>query len=707
MSSCPVILPCCLILVAIVAILHVTCHVDPLGSMKRTSQDLTHYDFSRKFAGISMTVKTHPASAVGAAGQETLVVTKTCEACSTDIPGKPASCQRCDAGPYHEWCLPNHRCPGNEAVMGGAGSGLEGRHAHAQAQFMPFAPFANTEMDSWFDSPKGAGDRVLTEIPPLHDPRPMKSLKATTLAQFQMDHWKMHANKVAWEDEEGDDAEVDDPEEVEEARKQGEEDGRKSFEAFRDSQPTVKSYARGKAAAFEPLLHDKEAFDKALAEFEADKYAQSNRASHESRRKWWAEKASLLKVDPYPLTETNLEYMGTLLKMGRYRSSALYFSAAKQRHVELGHAWTDQLDKAIKDGVRSCSRGIGPDRSCPSFDLLQIFDMEQVDPVAGGPRFPRETVIVFAHFACREMEASLRRRSDLKFDSGKGCGTLSFWLPASKADPKGNGVLRRHGCACEVNPKRCVVKAAQVIYDHGTRCGADDADPFLGTEDHKVAPTKSAMIGTFRTLAKQLGWKEEQVKSMTGHVLRSTGAQYLAKCGIEFYKIQLFCRWGSDTVLRYLRDAPLEDSEPWIENSLRKASMTEVLCHTSLNINESGKPVSPKDVEKIVNSALEARSEEIWNAVAEKKDDLEEMIESLRNKKIEMDLHWAGELSRRFLPKFVVNLNSGKCHAVRDSEATGCGHVWRGSRDHDFRYEIDNNADLCDKSGCQRLFKRG
>ena len=41
----PVILPCCLILVAIVAILHVTCHVDPLGSMKRTSQDLTHYDF--------------------------------------------------------------------------------------------------------------------------------------------------------------------------------------------------------------------------------------------------------------------------------------------------------------------------------------------------------------------------------------------------------------------------------------------------------------------------------------------------------------------------------------------------------------------------------------------------------------------------------------------------------------------------------------
>ena len=55
------------------------------------------------------------------------------------------------------------------------------------------------------------------------------------------------------------------------------------------------------------------------------------------------------------------------------------------------------------------------------------------------------------------------------------------------------------------------------------------------------------------------------------------------------------------------------------------------------------------------------------------------IVEELKTKKILIDDHWATELSRRFLPRYVLNLSSNKLHAVKDSLATGCGFDWRGS----------------------------
>lgn len=193
---------------------------------------------------------------------------------------------------------------------------------------------------------------------------------------------------------------------------------------------------------------------------------------------------------------------------------------------------------------------------------------------------------------------------------------------------------------------------------------------------------------------------------MAGHALRATGAQYLARCGIEYYKIQLFCRCGSDTILRYLHDAPLEESENWLSKAHQTSPMTELLCQTAVNMNSQGLVVSAKDVGKIVQAALEARATEVTDVLASKKDDLDQMIQSLKDQRIEMNLHWAGELPRRFLPKFVVNLSSGKWHAVRDSMCTGCGHEWRNAKGHDLKYEKGSDANLCDKPGCQKLLKR-
>ena len=46
----------------------------------------------------------------------------------------------------------------------------------------------------------------------------------------------------------------------------------------------------------------------------------------------------------------------------------------------------------------------------------------------------------------------------------------------------------------------------------------------------------------------------------TGHTLRVSGAVHLAKAGIDTWRIQLHGRWGSSTVLRYVKLSPLASS---------------------------------------------------------------------------------------------------------------------------------------------------
>ena len=43
------------------------------------------------------------------------------------------------------------------------------------------------------------------------------------------------------------------------------------------------------------------------------------------------------------------------------------------------------------------------------------------------------------------------------------------------------------------------------------------------------------------------------------HSFRVTGAQRLAALGVEVIKIMVSARWSGETVLRYVKDAPLEN----------------------------------------------------------------------------------------------------------------------------------------------------
>ena len=247
-------------------------------------------------------------------------------------------------------------------------------------------------------------------------------------------------------------------------------------------------------------------------------------------------------------------------------------------------------------------------------------------------------------------------------------------LPATKNDPKAEGVIRKQGWTSSVAPELCPVKAARKIYDDGTACGGTDDSPFLATHDVLLPPTKKAMIEAFRSVAQALGWSQEAVQSLTGHVLRSTGAQFLARQGIEYYRIQLFCRWGSDTVLRYLRDAPLEGSEKWLPSSLQSVCVEEAQVQTATALSsQDGTYVHLKEViDEQITRALEPRVTQLLGTFEQREDDILSLVKELKQTQEEVKDAWSEEFQRHFLPRFVVNWARSIVHAVRGESCTFC-----------------------------------
>ena len=69
---------------------------------------------------------------------------------------------------------------------------------------------------------------------------------------------------------------------------------------------------------------------------------------------------------------------------------------------------------------------------------------------------------------------------------------------------------------------------------------------------------KSTMVDLIQAFAAHVGTTPGAV--ITGHALRTTGAQRMAEASIEEGKIRTFGRWASDQMLKYTREALIADS---------------------------------------------------------------------------------------------------------------------------------------------------
>ena len=65
---------------------------------------------------------------------------------------------------------------------------------------------------------------------------------------------------------------------------------------------------------------------------------------------------------------------------------------------------------------------------------------------------------------------------------------------------------------------------------------------------------------------------------VSGHSLRATGAQGLAKLGLDVWAIQLLGRWGSAAVLGYVREACLESSAEWATRAAISSDLVSVVA---------------------------------------------------------------------------------------------------------------------------------
>ena len=105
-------------------------------------------------------------------------------------------------------------------------------------------------------------------------------------------------------------------------------------------------------------------------------------------------------LEPLPVT---VDLVGSLFKAAKYRSSAQYFAVAKCKHIEAGFQWTQQLDLARSQAIRSIQRGMGP--SSPKLDLF--FDNVKVG-LCGVPRLRLRRARVAAH---RSRQGTVRHRA--------------------------------------------------------------------------------------------------------------------------------------------------------------------------------------------------------------------------------------------------------------------------------------------------------
>jgi hypothetical protein len=469
------------------------------------------------------------------------------------------------------------------------------------------------------------------------------------------------------------------------------------FAPSRAGAPGRKTYATGSKGTVASTETSAELLATALTDYQQDKFAKASRESLAARLKWWADRAAAQSVQPYPLDVDKVTIMGALLKAGGYRAAAMYFSAAKRRHIELGFAWSEALEQEIKDGVRACTRNIGPPKKCGALDLQKIADLPDDERPAtkGGQLWPRDGTIVGCWWAMREIELSTTRRRQIQFFEGGGCGSCEINLPVSKSDTQALGKRRRHGCSCGAGPPGsnsiCPVAAARRLH---VRAGALHTSLGNDPDDGALWPTATGGFGTkamaannFKALAELIGI----TTNITGHVCRVTGAQAMAVAGIEVWLIQAFCRWGSEAVLGYLRDSQLATTEQIsgrVKEGLRLAEVRDELYQLV-----PGGTVHAATAE-VVEEHLERHFGDegsTGEAFAELK---AEMLQAAaRLTAVEAALLAGADRH------YVANTDalSGKLHIARSRTATWCGWRWAGHPTAVAVAVRPEGADLCHK----------
>ena len=267
-------------------------------------------------------------------------------------------------------------------------------------------------------------------------------------------------------------------------------------------------------------------------------------------------------MPPLPLTPELVQAAGASFKRGGYRSASLYFSAARKEHILQFGTISQDVEVIIKDVTRSIERGQGPSKLKDSFNLrdLSKVDLNMEDETF---RVDYNMVVVGCFFLTREIELSATLRRHIRIDETR--QTVSWTLPATKTCTQGELTERTHKCMCKSLPKQlcpyhCMIDTLELTRESFER--TDDGPLFFEGYQHM---SKIYTIEAIRRVLQkaqiptQRQGAEGVVERFHGHCLRISGSQALIRMGFNTTLVMLLGRWGSQAILRYIQDSPLQE----------------------------------------------------------------------------------------------------------------------------------------------------
>ena len=298
-----------------------------------------------------------------------------------------------------------------------------------------------------------------------------------------------------------------------------------------------------------------------------DRYSSGANLSNQSLLRTWHlfhHEAFSHEVPPLPvlpITVRKLVIIGSMFKVGGYRSYTNYVSIIRSHHLEAGHLWCPLLAHTSAWVTRSVLRGIGPERQSCAFNVKKLFSLPRppLPLVSMGPSDPIRMAIMAILFLLREVEITTARISSWKFNTE--AMEITWLLPGSKSDHMALGVQRTLPCFCGIDHFACAyhVGLEHLRWLKHSGHSLDPDAPLFPTHTGVMASKRSAVL-TFEQLGVLCGQpllSEKGLRLFGGHTPRVTGSQLYARAGLEINKIRILARHMGDTILRYVKDAPL------------------------------------------------------------------------------------------------------------------------------------------------------
>ena len=309
--------------------------------------------------------------------------------------------------------------------------------------------------------------------------------------------------------------------------------------------------------------------DELLEQLAKDVNASSTADCNESRFRTWVYYHVRWFGDAQPvlpITEDAMVAIAAQFKHAGYRSFPNFMTAAKLRHCK-EFPWPEELARCRNECIRSTQRGIGPARQCLEIPLRPLVEQPMnYEPLApDGPICPREWAVLSSFHVLRGAESALALDQSLTLNVDK--ETETWRLPSSKTDPQGVGCARSWGCVCRKGEKEllCPFHAAKKLKQETRRRFADtdgnlpEGFPLFPNADGGWCSSKG-FVATIEKMAALLNLStiDELDRNIVGeHVWRITGSRHLAALDVPLIIIKLLARWGGDTVMRYVAEAPL------------------------------------------------------------------------------------------------------------------------------------------------------